>query len=90
MKISYFMSKLIAQSDSLNITPLKYAIVFRMIILKSFIHISDTNHRDRKSCCKKYGVHQSSDNIGIPNCTTDRVTNILHDPSRLSKKLTRF
>ena len=70
------MSKHVAQSERLNITPLKYIIVFIMVILISFIHITDTNLKDRKCCYKKYRVYRCRSNIGITNCTTDTVTNI--------------
>jgi len=58
-----------------------------MIILISFIHITDNKHKDRKSCYKKYTVHRCSDNIGITNCTTDTVTKNLPEICRLSKSL---
>jgi hypothetical protein len=75
MKNLKFMSNHDAQSDRLNTTSLKNAIVFRMI-LNSFFHTTDTNHKDRKSCYKKYRVHRSSANIGITICTIVTVTKI--------------
>ena len=81
------MSKHDAQSDRLNTTSLKNAIAFRMI-LNSFFNTTDTNHKDRKSCYKKYRVHRSSANIGITICTTVTVTRNLQDGSMLSKKYT--
>jgi len=81
------MSKNDAQSDRWNTTSLKNEIGFRMILI-SFIHITDTNHKDRKSCYKKYRVLRSSANIGITTCTTVTVTTNLQDGSMLSKKYT--
>jgi len=62
------MSTYVAQSDRLIITLLKHAIVI-IVILITFIHITDTNYKDRKSCYKKCRVHWCSDNIGNKNCT---------------------